>query len=216
MTVNGRTNNEQLLFLGGTTASISHELKNVLAIIKENNGLIDDYLIMSEKGVPFEPERLKTALIRIEQQIQRADGVIKALNQLAHTVDDTEKTVDLNEILHLLSTISARSASMHRVNLELRPGQMPRMVTTCPLLLLTFLGACLSFAVEGTAAGSSVIMSVLPEPSCGLSFESLESNNESPEKQFPFENFNTMMDTLGVHCSQGGKAGRIHIIFNRN
>lgn len=215
MTEFNRAYDEQLQFFGGTTASISHELKNVLAIIKENNGLMDDYLIMSEKGSPFDPERLKPALVRIEQQIKRADGVIKALNQLAHTVDDEEKTVDLNETLDLLATISSRAASMHRVNLESHGGQSPVMVTTCPLLLLTFLGACLSFTVEGTAAGSSVLMRVLPDPSSGVSFESLESKPDQPERQFSFENFNTIMDALGISGSQVDKTGQIHIIFNQ-
>jgi hypothetical protein len=44
------------------TASISHEIKNVMAIINESAGLLEDYSLMAEKGMPIDPERLKVYL----------------------------------------------------------------------------------------------------------------------------------------------------------
>ena len=49
-----------LRFFSATTASLSHELKNALAIIKENAGLLTDYMAMFEKGSPVAPDRLIT------------------------------------------------------------------------------------------------------------------------------------------------------------
>jgi C4-dicarboxylate-specific signal transduction histidine kinase len=44
-----------LQFFGRMSASISHELKNALAIIKENAGLLADYVAMMGKGTPIDP-----------------------------------------------------------------------------------------------------------------------------------------------------------------
>jgi hypothetical protein len=38
------------------TASISHEIKNVMAIINESAGLLEDYSLMAEKGMPIDPD----------------------------------------------------------------------------------------------------------------------------------------------------------------
>ena len=41
-----------LQFFGRVSASISHELKNVLAIINENAGLLEDFTLMGDRGIP--------------------------------------------------------------------------------------------------------------------------------------------------------------------
>ena len=46
--------NESLRFFGKMNASISHELRNALAVINENAGLIKDLMIMTEKGHPLD------------------------------------------------------------------------------------------------------------------------------------------------------------------
>ncbi|MGA6927645.1 MAG: hypothetical protein WBY88_18290, partial [Desulfosarcina sp.] len=58
---------EGVRFFGEMSASISHEIKNVLAIIHENAGLLQDLLMMSEKGLPLSSERLS----RLAQSILR-------------------------------------------------------------------------------------------------------------------------------------------------
>ena len=48
-----------LQFFGRISASISHELKNVLAIINENAGLLEDLTSMADRGKPIDSARLK-------------------------------------------------------------------------------------------------------------------------------------------------------------
>ena len=77
-----------LQFFGKMSASISHEMKNVMAIINENAGLLEDLTVMAEKGMPIDPERLKTQASRIMKQIRRGDDIIKGMNRFAHSVDE--------------------------------------------------------------------------------------------------------------------------------
>ena len=52
-----------LQFFSQISASISHELKNVLGIINENAGLLEDLTLMAERGVPLDPVRLKAMTV---------------------------------------------------------------------------------------------------------------------------------------------------------
>jgi hypothetical protein len=47
-------------FFGIISASISHDIKNVLAVLNENAGLIEDLVLMAEKGASFNQERVKS------------------------------------------------------------------------------------------------------------------------------------------------------------
>ncbi len=88
-----------LQFFGKMSASISHEMKNVMAIINENAGLLEDLTVMAEKGMPIDPERLKTQASRIMKQIRRGDDIIKGMNRFAHSVDEPLRQADLNDTL---------------------------------------------------------------------------------------------------------------------
>ena len=128
-----------LLFFGRMSASISHELKNALAIIKENSGLLTDYVGMMARGMPVEPQRFQTVAARIEAQTVRADAIIKNLNQFAHTVDSPGKPVDLNDTLALLVVLHNRPAAMRQVSLAPCFAQAPVVITAASFLLLNAL-----------------------------------------------------------------------------
>ncbi len=96
-------------FFGEITASISHEIKNSLAIVNENAGLLEDLIVMQEKmGKPLNIERVKKISQDLQNQIDRADGIIKNLNRFAHSVDKTEDLVEVNSVLDYLFVISDR------------------------------------------------------------------------------------------------------------
>ena len=104
-----------LQFFGKMSASISHELKNVLAIINENAGLLEDFCIMADRGIAFNPERLKRMSTAVKNQISRGDIILKNMNRFAHTIDKTFAPVALNEVVELLLAVTGRLAAMRGV-----------------------------------------------------------------------------------------------------
>ena len=88
-------NNADLAFFGKVNASISHELKNILAIISETAGLLNDLTKMLTKGENVDLEMLLTCSRDIEEEIQRGFGTIKQMNTFSHSVDDTLKRVKI-------------------------------------------------------------------------------------------------------------------------
>jgi len=147
-----------LRFFGKMTASISHEVKNVLSIINESAGLLDDLTVLAEKGTPLDPARLKTQAGRILKQIQRADGIIKLMNRFAHSVDESEKSVDLFDMVELIAGLSARFASVRGVELAAVPPEKPITVLTNPFLLQHALWVCLNFVMEQCGKGQKVLL----------------------------------------------------------
>lgn len=148
-----------LQFFGKMTASISHELKNVLAIINENAGLLEDLALMADKGMPLEPERVKALAGKIMSQIQRADGIIRNTNTFAHSVDESVRQIDLGELLSLLVALSSRFASMRGVTLELKPPQSPVSIITNQFFLENLVWLCLDFAMDAAGGGKTVVLS---------------------------------------------------------
>ena len=50
--VNDPLGESGLRFFGKISASISHEIKNAIAVMNENAGLIKDLIMMAERGRP--------------------------------------------------------------------------------------------------------------------------------------------------------------------
>ena len=200
-----------LRFFGSTTASMSHELKNALAIIKENAGLLKDYMAMAEQGTPLMPERLKTVSGRIEDQVVRADGLIKALNRYAHTIDTPAVTVDLNEMLDILVAVSHRLAAMRQITLEKQPANAPVMVNTAPFFLLTAMGDCLAYVFEITEPGKIVIIEISSEKGGAVDFQFQPKAAESISVEYPSEHQSELLTLLNAVYEPEMKDGRIRI-----
>ncbi len=108
------------------TASVSHEIKNVLAIINENGGLLDDLVLMGgpDQGVP--PERVQSVTTTISRQVNRANLIMKNCNRLAHLGDKPLSQEPLAEIIELMAALAGRQADMKNISIT----------TQCPSKIL--------------------------------------------------------------------------------
>lgn len=93
---------EGLAFFGRTNRFISHELKNILAIISETLGLIDELLELAETGRELEPGKLRSLSESVIEEVGRANGIIKNMNTFGHSVDEFVSKVDIGKTLNLM------------------------------------------------------------------------------------------------------------------
>jgi phosphoglycerate-specific signal transduction histidine kinase len=108
-----------LAFVGSVTASLSHEIKNTLAIISETSGLMVDLLDYSAPPPEWEPyPRLKTLLASIAEQVERSGIIIKRLNRFAHSMDEQLVDLELNGLLVEITNLAQRFARLREVHLE--------------------------------------------------------------------------------------------------
>lgn len=107
-----------LAFFGAITASLSHEINNVLAIVGELSGLLGDLTHGAAAGRPLDPERLLSISGRVTDQVERGKRLVKRLNRFAHTVDQPITALSVNETMELITTLCQRFAGLNKATLE--------------------------------------------------------------------------------------------------
>jgi len=152
-----------LQFFGKMAVSISHEIKNVIAIINENAGLLEDFTLMAEQGMAIDPQRLQKLSQAIIKQVKRADTIVKNMNRFAHSADASLQTIDLNDVMGLLLALSNRFAAMRGIALNPKLNRSPVTIRTSPFLLLNLLWLCLDFAMG--AAGDDKVVDLVTQRS---------------------------------------------------
>jgi C4-dicarboxylate-specific signal transduction histidine kinase len=150
-----------LQFFGRMSASVTHEIKNVLAIINENAGLLEDIVLMAEKGQEVSPERLQRLARTVDAQVKRADTIVKMMNHFSHSIDQFFEPVDLTQVATDVCTLFDRLLQMRGVTLETFAPPAPVVVTSSRFYLQNLLWSCLDWA---TSAGSDKrTISIAPE-----------------------------------------------------
>ena len=199
-----------LTFYGKMSASISHEIKNVLAIINENAGLLSDFTIMAARGVPIEPERIKTISSKIAEQVMRADLICKNMNQFAHSVDDHIKTTALDELIAVVIKLSLRFAANRGVHLEQQASATPLSITTSPFLLQNLVWLCLDKAMD--LAGEKKNLSIIAkevENGVKIEFKHSGTLQEESGSSFPGEQENALASLLKAKIEINNQTGEI-------
>jgi len=186
-----------LRFFGKMSASISHEIKNALAVMNENAGLLEDFTFMAEKGMPMDPERVKVLAEKIMQQIQRADGIIKNMNRFAHSADEAVKSVDVGDMSDFVAALYARIASGKGITLKAKPPAIRITITTAPFLLENLMGLCIDFALNSVGSGKTLdIITEEAENSACIRFSPLGNLSAGVTDIFPSEREKSLMNEL--------------------
>ncbi len=160
---------QESMLLGRALAAMSHELKNVLAIIGEGAGLMDDIMEIAEEQGCALPDtmnkRFSKALKSIHEQVARGHRLTTDMNRLAHLPDtrlDADKPmVDLGEAANLAMRLTLRRASQGKVVFQ-HTAATDSPVSLDPQLCLAALLALLEWMLE-TAEPNSTI-SAVPVP----------------------------------------------------
>ncbi len=145
-----------LRFFGLITASLSHEINNVLAIINEFGGLLNDVVYMAQQGKPLPLDKLERISDGISVHIKRGEELIKRLNRFAHSVDEPAKTVKINDLLSDITELCRRLASMRKVELS---AELPDILVTVhhnPFKLMQMIYGCLEIAIGASQASGGV------------------------------------------------------------
>jgi len=147
-------------FFGAITASLSHEMNNVLAIVNELAGLQEDVLAAADEGRPLSPEKLRSISSRIAQQVQRGKGFVKQLNRFAHSVDHASTQMDVREELERGIALNQRFARLRKVGLELRAPEATFSVQGCPFDVQHLVFSSIEIGLGVAAEGATLIVTL--------------------------------------------------------
>ena len=205
-------NNDDLAFFGKVNASISHELKNILAGISEAAGLLQDLTEMMIRGQKVELEMLKTCSQDIVEEIQRGFTTIKRMNMFSHSVDAPLKSVNLIEVLDLVINLAGFLSFSSKVQFDPSQDKAP-MVSTCPFRLQSLVYHTLVFAFRSVGVDGEIQIAVHREPngSARISFSGLGAKGDLP---FPSKETIKIAKSIGAELLMADDSRTIYILVS--
>ncbi len=130
---NLRLRQTELAFLGEIGAETSHEMRNVLSVISEYAGLMEDLLALADKGRPLDQVRLKKLAGNVVRQVGKGTETMTCFSRLARTADKATATFDLAMLTATTVSLTRRhfARSNGTVHAELPDEEIA--VTSSPL-----------------------------------------------------------------------------------
>jgi len=150
---------KEVTFFGKITAGITHEIKNVLAIIQQSSGLMEDILDVTENGAFPHKDKFLKSLNRIHRQIQRGIDVTTRLNRFAHNPDHCPASLDLNEATEQMVLLASRFARLKNVVLESSPLDPPLIIRSDPVSFEMALFESIEILLNAIDSGGKITLS---------------------------------------------------------
>lgn len=206
----GVDSREDLVFFGKINASISHELKNVMAIISEIAGYLGDLTEMVGKGEPVKLDILKTCCQEIRDEILRGFDTIQQMNQFAHSVDDNMKQISLTEVIKLMIHIAGFLSIAVKVRFN-PPSDVDPMIVTCPFRLQYLIYQAIVYAFESVSSAGEIWVGIVNQENDKLSifFSGLDPNSR---RQFPADETSKMAATIASEIRMSEDLQKIEIV----
>ena len=202
-------NKEGLKFFGRVNASISHELKNILAVISETAGLLDDLTELAKQGKDLKLSTLEDCNESIAEEIQRGFLTIKQMNRFAHSVDVPVEKINLLETLK--TTIKLSKLLSFAITVQINePDEELKPVLTCPFLMQNLIYQILCFTYESVGLDAEINISLNCKRSGGmhLIFANLP---QVALADFPTQKIQEAADILDVNLDMKSPPGQLDI-----
>jgi signal transduction histidine kinase len=200
---------DSLAFFGKINASISHELKNVMAIISETVGLLSDLSEMASTGSPVAPDVLTSCTASIAEEIERGFATIRQMNRFSHSVDTPVQSANLEALLELVINLTGYLSFAGKIRLKPCEDLKPTVVT-CPFLLqaITYQALVNAFKIAGPKAEISVSIQTHNDLDWRIVFMGV---NVSELHDFPDTITRRMAESIGVAIVRDTIAGRLEL-----
>ncbi|HMA86114.1 MAG TPA: hypothetical protein VKN73_10450 [Desulfosalsimonadaceae bacterium] len=114
-------NGKDVEFFGKITASMTHEFKNVLAIIKESAGLMEDITKIAPLSDNKHQEKFDNALATVKNQLNRGMELSTVFNRFAHSPDKPRAEINLKDLAERVVLLSDRFARLKHITLAAAP-----------------------------------------------------------------------------------------------
>ena len=143
-------------FFGTLAAAMTHDMKNFMAIVNENAGLLADLAVRAQhQAVPVDPLKARTISEKIGKLVTRADTLIKRFNRFAHSMDREKEFVDLEEAVDLVAHLAERILRQNRICLTVIPAPAPCRIHAFRFALLHLIYRAMDILCRHQTGGAS-------------------------------------------------------------
>lgn len=196
-----------ILFVGDILASVTHEMQNVMAIIKESGALADDILHLNGPPRMKHGDKLAVALTNIQEQVGRGRNLMLMLNGFAHAAADYPESSDLTRFCKQICVLAERMVRLKECTLDAQCASAPVPVRGNALMLMQTVYLGLAAALEGCAAGDALRLRVAGTDAGGSVLIKAAKGTQTPDIQ----SLAPLMAELGGTCR--AEAGALELAY---
>jgi C4-dicarboxylate-specific signal transduction histidine kinase len=149
---------KEIAMIGRISAAMTHEMRNILAIIRESSGLMQDILALSEESAFPHRHKFANALGKIEKHVRRGDEIVTQFNAFAHSMDEPRDRVEVKELIGQVAILMQRFARAKQVTLSAETHDRAPSIYTNPLRLMLVLAACVEHLVSQGEPGDAIVI----------------------------------------------------------
>lgn len=113
-----RLRQEELAFFGRVGADVSHEMRNVLSVIGEYAGLLDDLLAQAKRRTVPDPEKLKRLAANTTKQVQKGTEIMQRFSSFSHAAEREATSFDLTALTANTVALAQRRVTLAGCTLE--------------------------------------------------------------------------------------------------
>ena len=150
------TDTTAITFLGRITESVTLDLRNVLATVKENAEFLEDLVATDDGTVSPEKNQFSHALSVIKDQVARGVDLAASLNAFSRSPDKPASEMDLKELLQMSVRICEQTARLKGITLRAVPGDDPLIVLGNPLEIEMALFECIDFLMNSQGTRDTI------------------------------------------------------------
>jgi C4-dicarboxylate-specific signal transduction histidine kinase len=115
---------EELAFCGLIGADVSHEVRNVFAVIGEYAGLLDDLLELAAAGQPADYAKLRDLCAKVVRQVRKGTETMERFSRFAHAADAPTASFDVTALVGNMAALVQRRVAQAGGQLEVElPGK---------------------------------------------------------------------------------------------
>lgn len=153
--------NDKSAFLGRVTASVTHDIQNVLAIIKETSGLMEDFFLMQKSGgLENIEKRLDKCIKTIKKQAYRGVNLTSGLNGFAHTADSSQAAINIFETLKRMISIAERLFKQKGVDVSILECENPCSILTDPVFFQLTAFSCIECFIDNFETKAPITLEI--------------------------------------------------------
>lgn len=205
---------QKAAFMGKMTAGVTHEIKNVLAIVKESAGLMEDLLLLTKNDSEIPREKFLTTLNRIAQQVNRGTVLASELNTFAHTSDLESASVNIGAMIKQTVFLCQRFARLKSLTLDALPVEKDFSVTTDPMALQMLLFHCVDAVMNSVQPENCITVEVDSLRNC-IIIAASQSKDESNASELNglIERIRPIAVGLNIKLESGTAPARVSLLF---